>query len=170
MIGAERGFNMPISAKRFEKLLVALLCASCAVLFLKLAWPSFTGRIYTYDDLGYSHLPFRYFYSQALASGDNFLWAPSFHCGTYLHGDGLVGMLHPLHLLLYSALPLTTAFNLEFLLSYVGLFFGMIWLLSRWGLPRHSALMGAMIFTFSGFNLMHYMHINAVAVVAHIPW
>jgi hypothetical protein len=26
------------------------------------------------------------------------------------------------------------------------------------------------VFTFSGFNLLHFMHVNAIAVVAHIPW
>ena len=27
-----------------------------------------------------------------------------------------------------------------------------------------------MCFTFCGFNLMHFVHVNAVAVVAHVPW
>ena len=31
-------------------------------------------------------------------------------------------------------------------------------------------MFGALLFTFSSFNLLHFVHPNAVAVVAHIPW
>lgn len=45
------------------------------------------------------------------------------------------------------------------------------WLLLRGlGLRREAALAGALAFAFSGFNLMHLTHMNAVAVLAHIPW
>src|SRR5579859_44101 len=139
---------MKISPKQFERSLTFLLSLCCVGLFLKLAWPTFAGKIYTYDDLGLSHLAFRHFYSQSLTQGDRFLWCPLFHCGMYLHGDGLVGMYHPLHLFLYKFLPLAWAFNLEFLISYIALFLGMAWMLGLWGIPRHSALLGALIFTF----------------------
>ncbi len=33
-----------------------------------------------------------------------------------------------------------------------------------------AALFGGLVFTFSGFNLLHFVHPNAVAVVAHLPW
>ena len=32
------------------------------------------------------------------------------------------------------------------------------------------ALFGAMLFAFSGFNLLHHHHVNMVAIVAHMPW
>jgi hypothetical protein len=35
---------------------------------------------------------------------------------------------------------------------------------------RGAALAGGLVFMLSGFNLLHYMHLNAVAVVAHLPW
>ncbi len=79
-------------------------------------------------------------------------------------------MAHPLHLLLYRTLPLALAFNLEFLLSYVVMFPGMYLLLRRLEMPRNPSLLGAFLFTFSGFNLLHGVHINAVATVAHMPW
>jgi hypothetical protein len=31
-------------------------------------------------------------------------------------------------------------------------------------------MLGSLIFTFCGFNLLHFVHPNAVAVIAHIPW
>src|SRR5262245_5504008 len=154
MIYAERTLGMQIPSKRFDNILSMLLGLACAALFLTLAWPALKGQVYTYGDLGFGHLPLRYFYSQALASGDNFLWSPLFTCGVYLHGDGMVGMYHPLHRLLYGILPLAGAFNVEFLFNYLFLFSGMVWMLSRWDLPLNAALVGAMIFTFSGFNLL----------------
>ena len=43
-------------------------------------------------------------------------------------------------------------------------------LLRRLELPPPAAIFGAIVFTFSGFNLLHFMHMNAIAIVAHIPW
>ena len=31
-------------------------------------------------------------------------------------------------------------------------------------------MVGSLAFTFSSFNLLHFVHPNAVAAVAHIPW
>ena len=101
--------------------LIALLVA---LVFAVLAWPLFTGKLFTYDDLVNMNLPMRYAYWKSIANGDNFLWSPLFDCGVYLHGESEVGMFHPVHLLLYTALPLGVAFNIEFLCSYIGLFFG----------------------------------------------
>ena len=33
-----------------------------------------------------------------------------------------------------------------------------------------AAMLGSLLFTFCGFNLLHFVHPNAVAVIAHIPW
>lgn len=148
--------------------LLLLLAALCALVIL--ARPLFEGSVYVFDDLLGLMLPVRQFYSQALKSGDNVLWAPQIFCGYYLHGDGQTGMCHPLHWLLYRTLPLDTAFNLEFLSSYLMLFPGMYVLLRRWKLPTAPSLLGATMFTFHGFNMLHYMHMHAVAIVAHIPW
>lgn len=148
---------------------VLLLLASAIVLLL-LARPLLTGTMYTKDDLGNFSLPVRAFYQQALHTGASFLWTPSLFNGLYLYGEGETGMAHPLHWLLYRALPLTPAFNLEFLISYVATFPGMYLLLRRLELPRNPALLGAFLWTFSGYNLLHGVWPDAVAVLAHIPW
>jgi hypothetical protein len=79
-------------------------------------------------------------------------------------------MYHPLHLLLYKALPFTTAFNSEILLNYPLMIVGMFMFLRRWKMPRDASMLGAIVFGFSGFNILHFTHINAVVVAAHIPW
>jgi hypothetical protein len=155
---------------QFERRLSALLVLSFLVVLALLARPIFVGGVYTSDDLGELQLPIRFLYSQALAAGDNFLWTPQLSNGYYLHGEGWVAMCHPLHWLLYRTLSLEWAFNLEFILSYVWMFPGTYLMLRRLDLPQHASLIGAMLFTFSGFNLLHFMHPNEIAVISHIPW
>jgi hypothetical protein len=150
---------------------LAAVTAACSVaLLLPLTWPLLTGRVFVYNDLAWFHLPMRHLYQQALRAGDSVLWTPSILAGLYLHGEGQVGLLHPLHWLLYRLLSLQAAFNLELIANYVAAFGGMSWFLRRLRFSPASALFGAMLFAFSGFNLLHHHHINMIAVVAHMPW
>jgi Bacterial membrane protein YfhO len=153
-----------------DRFLSATLLLSFGLLILALASPLLVGRVHVGDDLGNLHLPVRSLYQQALRAGHSVLWSPYFYGGMYLHGEGQAGMYHPVHLLLYRLLPLRSAFTLEFVLSYTLMFPGMYLFLRRLELLRPAALFGAIVFTFSGFNLLHFMHMNAIAVVAHIPW
>ena len=143
---------------------------ACAGLWIAMAVPMFRGRVYVADDLGAYHLPLRSFYSEQLGRGQSFDWLPNLYRGFYLTGEGQVGSYHPLHLMLYRWLPLSTAFDLELLLSYPFMLAGTYALLMRRLGRRSAALFGGLVFTFSGFNLLHFVHPNAVAVVAHIPW
>jgi len=149
---------------------LTLIAASSAVLFLSLTRPLFMGRVFVYNDLSWFHLPMRYLYQRALVSGDTLLWTPAILSGFYLLGEGQIGLFHPLHLLLYALLPLWLAFNLEMLATAPAAFAGTYWFLRRLGFGVEAALFGAMLFAFAGFNLLHFHHINMVAVVAHLPW
>jgi hypothetical protein len=150
--------------------LAGLVAACSAALLAPLMWPLFSGRIFVYNDLTWFHLPTRYLYQQALLAGDTVLWTPSIFAGLYLHGEGQIGLFHPFHQLLYRLLPLRTAFNLEVIASYPMAFAGTFWFLRRLRFSHAAALFGAMLFAFSGFNLLHLHHVNMVAVVAHMPW
>jgi hypothetical protein len=139
------------------------------VLLAALAGPFFAGRVYTGDDLGEFHLPLRAFYAGQLARGQAYDWMPGLFSGFYLTGEGQAGVYHPLHQFLYRYLPLRAALGFEYLLPYPAMMLGM-WLLLRRRLGRSDAAMfGALVFTFSSFMLLHFVHPNAVAVVAHIP-
>ena len=138
--------------------------------FAALALPFFLGQVYVADDLGEFHLPLRNFYAEQLARHEPFDWMPSLYGGFYVTAEGQLGAYHPLHVLLYRTLPLGAAFDLELLVSYPFMFGGMYLLLRRWLARRDASLAGALVFTFGGFNLLHFVHPNAVAIVAHIPW
>jgi Bacterial membrane protein YfhO len=163
----EFSHSNPLNRVRSRFLWVLLVSIG---LLLALATPFLAGQIYTADDLGAFHLPMRAFYADCLAHGDAFDWSPQMYCGFYLTGEGQVGAYHPLHLLLYRWLPLGIAFDVECLVSYPLMLLGMYLLLRRWNIRRDAALFGGLTFTFSGFCLLHFVHVNGVAVVAHIPW
>ena len=150
--------------------LLRVIAVCSAALFVPLMLPLVTGRVFTLDDLGAYHIPMRYLYAAALHRGETLLWTPSVFAGDYVFGEGQVGMAHPWHLFLYRFLPLNVAFNLEIISSYVVMFPGMVLLLKRLRLSTAAAWFGAMVFTFSGYNLFHLIHVNIVAAVAHIPW
>jgi len=150
--------------------LTALVAACAAALFVPLLLPLLTHRVYTLDDLGSYNVPMRFVYAEALGRGDSILWTPSVFGGFSVFGESQLGMAHPWHLLLYRFLPLASAVNIEILASYVALFAGMLLLLKHAGLTVESRWFGAMVFTFSGYNLYHLIHVNIIGVVAHIPW
>ena len=150
--------------------LLRVIAVCSAALFVPLLIPLATGRVFTLDDLGRYHIPMRAVYSEALHQGDSILWTPAVFSGFFLFGESQLGMAHPWHLLLYRFLPLVAAFNLELIGSYVVMFTGVVLLLKRIGFSRESRWFGAMVFTFSGYNLFHVIHLNLIAGVAHIPW
>jgi len=153
-----------------ERLIFAVGVASAIAILVYFAWPMILGQLYVFDDLLALHIPMRWFYAERLADGNNFIWNPYINCGYYLHGEGQVGMLHPLHLLIYSILPFTEAFNLEMFPPYPLMLAGMYLFLRRWKIRRDAAIFGALVFAFSGFNMLHFMHMHLVAIIAHIPW
>lgn len=154
---------------RSQRLARWTLAAALALLAF-MAWPMARGRVHTYDDLGAYHLPVRAFYASQLARGEPFDWMPQLFGGFFLSGDGQAGTYHPLHRLLYGGARLPVAFELELLLSYPFMFAG-TWLWLRRRLRRaDAAMLGSLVFTFSGFNLLRFVHPNAVAVTAHLPW
>jgi hypothetical protein len=150
---------------------LAVLVSVCSLsLLAPLLSPLIRGRVFVYNDLSWFHLPLRYLYQEALHAGETVLWTPSIFAGFYLHGEGQIGLFHPFHQLLYRVMPLAAGFNLELVASYPLAFGGMFWFLRRLRFSRAAALFGAMLFAFSGFNLLHLHHMNMVAVVAHMPW
>ena len=147
---------------------MALLCSAAG--FTLYLWPYHEGQLVLSGDLGWYMLPSRAFYARCLQEGTSFWWCPDLFCGYYLHGEGQVGMLHPLHLALYRVFELPTAFGLENILNYPISWLGMLCFLRRLRLPTAASVLGASIWIMSGFHAAHHVHANALSVVAHLPW
>lgn len=144
--------------------------AGVVAICIAIAWPLLTGRVQTDTDLGNFHLPMRFFQAEALARGFDFLWFPYAYAGFHLHGEGQASLYHPLQWAMYRWLPLDVAFGLEVVRNYVLLVLGGWVCLRRFGVRRDAALLGAALFAFGSFNAMHFMHLNAIAIMAHLPW
>ncbi len=155
----------PLERQRCAWLLLAALG-----LWLALALPFLLGRVYAFDDAGAFHLPLRWYYAQQLAAGQPFDWFPGMFGGFFLTGEGQVGAYHPWHLLLYRLLPADRAWGWELLLNYPLAMAGMTLMLRRHLAARDAALWGGLVYAFGSFNLLHFMHVNAVGVMAHLPW
>lgn len=153
-----------------ERQLFSVALAVALLALLAIALPLATGEVYVDTDLGNAHLPIRYFYAESLAAGHGFDWFPYQFNGVYLHGEGQFGLYHPLNWLSYRGLPLQVAFNLELLRNYALLLLGSYWLARRWRLPRDASMLGAILFGFGSFNTLHFMHVNMLAVIAHLPF
>jgi hypothetical protein len=152
-----------------NRLALAFLGCGCVALGA-LFWPFAEGRLFLYYDLGNYHLPVRAFYSAALHNGFSPNWIPNLFTGFDLHGEGQVGMYHPLHWLAYRVLHLRTAFIFECLIAYPLAGIGMALFLRRLSLPIAAVAMGALLFAFSGYTLLRLTHLNVVAILVHIPW
>jgi hypothetical protein len=166
----ERSEASGVADAVFDRRLTWSVVIAALLLFIPLLIPLSSGRVFTLDDLSSFHLPLRYLYQNALKGGHSVLWTSCLFSGFYVHAEGQIGAFHPLHLLLYSALPLTIAFNLELILSYAFAFAGMWQFLKYVGFTAASSVVGAIAFAFSGFALLHLPHMNAIAVIAHVPW
>lgn len=153
-----------------DRSLIFAICGASGAFFLLLLAPIVRRLTFTAGDLLLQNLPFRKFYADCLHRHESFLWCPALYGGFYLHGEGQAGMMHPFHLLLYSVFPLTTAFGIEILSTYVFMFAGCYFLFRGWKFCTSAALLGSFLFAFAGTNLDLLRHMNAVAVVAHLPW
>ncbi len=153
-----------------ERILFAVTLSASLAVLLWIAWPMLVGKVYVFDDLGDMHIPTRLFFYNRLHDGTGFIWDPLVWCGYYLAGEGQVGMYHPLHRFLYSALDFTSAFDLELFLSYPLFLAGTYLLLRRWDLRRDASMFGAGLFAWSAFNLMHFPHMHVISIMAHMPW
>ncbi len=143
--------------------------AGSLLLLAALGYPFLAGCFSTMDDLGNLSLPLGDFYARQLSRGQPPDWNPSLYCGFYFSGGG-GGTYHPLKMLVYRLLPLPAAFGLEAWIGYPLMLAGTwLWLRRRLG-RADAAMIGSLGFTFSSFNLLHFIHPTIVLTTAHIPW
>jgi hypothetical protein len=153
-----------------ERRQLFIAIAAAALILVGMSLPALQRNVIVDSDLGNLHLPLRHFYAESLAAGDDFDWFPFQFNGYYLHGEGQAVLYHPLNRLSYGLLPLDIAFNLELLRNYIFLLVGGYLLFRRYAIRRDASVFGATLFAFCAFNTMHFMHMNLVAEVAHLPF
>ena len=169
--GVSQGVNndSPSLTRRTKNSTVRSVLGAAALWSLLLL-PVWMGSVPTADDLGAYHLPLRSFYQSALQNGDNWTWCPWIFGGYHLHGEGQIGGDHPLHQLLYRALPLHWAFGLDCWWAYPATFFGMWWWLRQMRLSTTASQVAGLTLSLCGFMTLRIVHVNAIQVISHLPW
>jgi hypothetical protein len=152
--------------RRLAALAVLAIAAALGIAF----WPLAAGRLFVYADLGNAFLPMRLFFAERIARGESALWMPNLFCGFFVHGEGQLGIYHPLRRLAYGWLPAGTAFALETALPLPIALAGFAVFLRRLGLPASAALFGGVCFGFSPYLTTRLTHLDTVAVLAHLGW
>ena len=131
-----------------EWLLVLVLGFGLTWVFFAPLWTGgglIGGDLYTY------FMPQKQFYAERLADGEFPLWQNRSGYGYPLVAESQTGAFYPPHLLLYSTLDVTTAYNLNQLLHYV-LTFLFVWLYSREvGVKAPGAILAALVYTYGWF-------------------
>jgi hypothetical protein len=132
--------------------------------------PIVTGKQFVASDLGNYYLPYRQFFSNSLKTGVPPYWCPNIVSGIFMHGEGHMGMMHPVQRVLYRYLPLRAAIPMEMLLWFGVLYSGAYLLFRKWGSSGLAASAGAFVVTFGGHALLWIIAPNALAVLSHVPW
>ena len=147
------------------------------LLILVPTWLVFFSRIlsgrfvYFLNDLKIIYYPLEIAYASFQAAGQLPAWSTLFGFGQPLLAWGQLGFFTPLHVVL-RALNVPP---LDLLQASVVLYFGlglagMYVFLRRVSVAPLAASLGAVIFTFSGFNIGHLNHVNFYTGTMLLPW
>lgn len=98
-------------------------------------------------------------------------WNPYVGLGCPLAGTVFPGRWYPLHLILFSILPLSVDFSLRFFVLFHFALAGtaVFYFLSRLGCRNESAAAGAVTYTFSGYLVSQHYAVNLLAGFALLP-
>lgn len=130
----------------------------------------FMREMYFMGDLADLYYPMFDHMSRSLKSFHMPLWMDGLGQGYPMYAERQVGVFYPLNLIMFFALPVRLAFNLQFPLHFfLGGAFTYVFL-HYLKLSRFASLGGSLIFTFSGFMMAHITHPNFIQACIWLPW
>jgi hypothetical protein len=122
-------------------------------------------------------IPYRAALQQSLKQLQLPLWEPRISAGFPLLAEGQIGAFHPLNIL-SALLPVPAYYSvslniiLTIIISSIGMYlFALNWL-SKTDNPNKKdyAIFSALIWSYCGFNLNHFAHLNNINVLSMLPW
>ena len=134
-----------------------------------MAWPALRQDRWFFGDIERFYFPLRYEFSRCLTLGYSLLWSSGVFCGTYIHGEGQLGLFHPAVQLLYRVVPFPVSYDFESWIRYPLSVLGMYVFLRRWQLPRAAALAGGAVLL-GGTCLLYHAFQNTPQIIAHASW
>lgn len=130
--------------------------------------PLLTGKTYFFDDIEAQYYPMRLFQHRMTDAGKLFLWNPYIFSGLPYLADIQTALFYPpnwIYFLLEPARGMVYYIVLHYILA--GLFTYLF--LRKLDLEPFSCLGGAIFYTFSGFMVLHTIHLNIIAAYALLP-
>lgn len=123
-----------------------------------------------HSDIWHFNFSLKYLLGTALHQGYLPLWSKDLGTGFPLLGEGQVGMLNFINLILFRLFDPVTAFNLGFATIFLttasgSYFFGRVIKLSRL-----TSIFLAIVFSLSGAIVTHVTHYNLIQAGAYLPW
>ncbi len=129
----------------------------------------FASKIPLFRDLGPYFYPLRFSLAQSFERGELPLWEPRLAMGFPLLADFQSGAFY-LPNLVFLALPFITAIKAIFLLHVMIAAIGAYYLLRHWEFAHSIALIGSLLFTFSGLPVSLINVLNHFQAAVWLPW
>jgi hypothetical protein len=129
----------------------------------------FSGKVFIARDILRVYYPLHAYWAQRVLSGSFPDWYPFDGLGQPFAGMVVSGAFHPLNLT-FLVLPLGAALTLNTLLCFPASFSGVYALARRYGADVPPAVLGALIFSFSGPLVSSTNNLLYLMAAATVPW
>jgi len=127
------------------------------------------GEAFLGRDMLRVYQPLKSYWAQRLSSGSFPDWYPFDGLGQPFSGMLISGAFHPLNVG-YLVLPLQAALTLNVLLCFPAAFFGVYALVRRFGAETPPAVLGGLLFAFSGHLVSSTNNLLYLMAAATVPW
>ena len=142
------------------------------VFFNRLFFPNlsiFVTPDYGQSDLLHGYYPLKFLLWDSLHQNQIPFWTDKIATGYPIFADGQIGAFSIINLILFKFLPFIWAINLTYITSFFLAGIGSYLLARSWKINRLASLFSAIIFTFSGFNIMQITHISLLQAASFLP-
>jgi hypothetical protein len=129
----------------------------------------FSGKAFVARDILRVYYPLHAYWAERVRSGSFPDWYPFDGLGQPFVGMVISGAFHPLNLT-YVVLPLAPALTLNTLLCFPVAFSGVYVLARRFGASDSPAVMGALVFAFSGYLVSSTNNPLYLMAAGTVPW
>jgi hypothetical protein len=153
-------------ARRNAAFVTGLALAATVVFFHRAL---FSGDVFVARDILRVYYPLHHFWAQRVSSGVFPDWYPFDGLGQPFAGMVISGAFHPFNLA-YLALPLKTALEANVLLSFPVAFGGVYCLVRRFGGAPPPAVLGGVLFAFSGHLVSSTNNLLYLMAASTLPW
>lgn len=152
---------------------VFLLTILVFVFFLPLFWPVpqiFATPDQFLSDILHFYYPTKFLLSQSLMHNQIPMWTDLIGSGFPLLGEGDIHALSLINIILFKFFPFITAFNLQYIIIFLGLSIGMYLVACEFGWSKLTAIFCAIIYAFSGLHIVKIFHLNCLQALFYVPF